>query len=127
MNKFCPDCGTKFPEEALLCQQCGKDRNAESSVSNGAPPPKLSQFDAKTFINFEVMITPIIMKIIYLAVSVVIVFGMLFTMFNGGTTGFFLGIIGGLLGLVYWRIFCELLMLFFSMHKELVEIKNKLK
>ena len=74
------------------------------------------------------------MKIVYLVGTGLIILGTLITMFSGfalgaaaGMMGFFGGLIGGAIGLVFFRVFCESLILFFSVHKELTQINKNTK
>jgi len=74
------------------------------------------------------------MKIVYIVGSILIAIGTLFMMFSGfafgasaGMATFFTGLIGGAVGLVFFRVGCESLILFFSVHKELTEINKNTK
>ena len=83
------------------------------------------------FLKFRKMITPVIIQILFwvgVAASVIgalitIVFGL---MGNGQGYLVLVGLLYLVLGPVYVRISCELLILFFRMNETLTEIKNGL-
>jgi len=87
------------------------------------------------FINFDIMITPMIIKIFYIVGSIMIVLMPFWMLITGAIAGGFLGAIGGLfmgvifaaVSLVLFRLACEQIKLFFAIHKELVDIKEKQK
>ena len=99
------------------------------------PPPALpprKAFDFAGFINFRTMITPTIIKIIYVIGSALLALGLFISgiimMLPGGVmilAGFMSIIIGIPVSLVVFRVYCELLSLFFSIHGELKELNNK--
>ena len=128
---FCTHCGTKFPEGTTECKACTvvevKENAPPAGITVTLPPVKLpdkSQF--ASFLNFDTMITPAIMKAIYVIGFVAIFIAMLVMMFRGdGASGFFLGLIAGIVGLVLFRILCEQRILFFSIHERLLEIRDK--
>jgi hypothetical protein len=80
------------------------------------------------FINFREMVATKIIKFVYVCVTILITLS--------GVVQFLMNIfsnplyaIGLLLGIllinVFWRIVCELLILLFSIHQELVKIARK--
>ncbi|SDJ91269.1 DUF4282 domain-containing protein [Natronincola ferrireducens] len=85
----------------------------------------------KTFLNFDKMMTPAIIKIIFyigLVLSVLVSLGMIISGMNayyGGGAQVFLGIIMLFLSPITIRVYCELLIVIFKIHESLVEIKNK--
>lgn len=93
----------------------------------------------KSFMNFDRMITPVIIKILfYIFLAAALIAGLI-TFFGGIVAAFseenFMLAVGGLfggplvalLGVLAARIYCELLILAFQIHENLVEIKNSLK
>jgi len=135
---FCTKCGTKFEEGNENCIQCGEvvqkhETTPAPAVGNQGitvtlPPVKLpdkGQF--KSFLNFETLITPVIMKALYIIGSIAIILSMLFMMFSDGIAQFFLGLIAGIVGLVAYRIFCEQILLFFTMNQKLGDIRDNTK
>lgn len=98
-------------------------------------------FDWKDFLSFKTMITLKIIQIMYAVVAVIITIGGLATMFSGGrSSGYggygptsFIpgGFMGGLLiiifGNVLWRVWCELIIVFFRINKSLNNIDDKTK
>jgi len=144
---FCTKCGAKFEEGNENCVQCGEAVQKHEAtpgpvptannqgITVTLPPVKLpdkSQF--RSFLNFDTMITPVIMKAIYIIGSIVIVLVTLFIMFSGfsssfgtGVLTFFLGFIGGIVSLVLYRVFCEQVLLFFIMNQKLSDIRENTK
>ena len=130
----CLNCNNPLPEGAVACPSCNTPV-AANPAPNAAPTPapvpmpmpvqKMPPGGFMKFLNFEIMITPMIMKIIFIVGSAFIILGTLLAMFAGGVPGFFAGLILGPIGLVFFRVFCEQLILFFQMHKELVKANNK--
>ena len=76
----------------------------------------------KSFINFEYMITPGILKILsYIGMVVSVIVG-LFTTF---TADAYAGISMVVLGPIACRIYAELMLVIFECHKTLKEIRDK--
>jgi len=76
----------------------------------------------KAFLNYEYMITPGVLKIIsYIGIVLAIIAG-LFTAF---TADFITGIGTAVLGPIIVRIYAELMLLAFEIHKELKNIASK--
>ena len=75
------------------------------------------------FLNFDEMVTPLIIKIIYWIGVVLTVLGGLVALFVTKS------VIGGLLtivlGPIFVRIWCELMIVLFEIHKNLVDINKK--
>jgi hypothetical protein len=122
-------------EGVTKCVQCGceaETQGANNGITVTLPPVKLPDKGQFTrFLGFDIMITPMIMKVLYVIGSIGIVLFMLFIMFSGfavsfgaGVLGFFGGLLGGILGLVFYRIFCEQILLFFTMNDKLKEIRD---
>ena len=76
----------------------------------------------KSFINFEYMITPGILKILCYIGMVVSVIAGLFTTF---TADAYTGISMVVLGPIACRIYAELMLVIFECHKTLKEIRDK--
>ncbi len=76
----------------------------------------------KSFINFEYMITPGILKILCYIGMVVSVIAGLFTTF---TADAYAGISMVVLGPIACRIYAELMLVIFECHKTLKEIRDK--
>ena len=129
---FCTKCGTAIPEEAAVCPQCGVSAvrpvsqvpaGTQSDLS-AAPEPAQESGSFQSFLNFDLMITPTIMKIIYIVGSVVIALGALFGLFSGNAIAAAISIFGGAFALVMFRMLCEINMLFFKMHANIKQIQN---
>jgi|TARA_B100000287_G_scaffold200375_1_gene189218 hypothetical protein len=76
----------------------------------------------KAFLNYEYMITPGVLKILSYIGMVLVFLGGLFTAF---TAEFFTGIGTAVLGPIVVRIYAELMLVIFEMHKELKKISSK--
>jgi hypothetical protein len=86
------------------------------------------------FLRFKKMVTPIIIQILFwigvvtsVIVGIVLIVGGVSGRAYGGGTQVFLGILWLLLGPVIARIWCEVLIVLFSINDTLTEIKNLLK
>jgi hypothetical protein len=132
---FCTNCGATVPAGAANCPGCGKGMGAPAPQGNApqpyAPAPAPYQQGEPgwfgRFLNFEIMITPSIIKWLFIIGAVVIILGCLIVMFRGGGAGFIGGLIAAPIILVYFRVLCELMIVFFAIHKETVTIKSKMK
>jgi len=79
----------------------------------------------KSFINFEYMITPGILKILcYVGSAVTVVLG-LSAYFSGASDAFVAGTSLVVLGPIACRIYTELMLVLFEIHKTLKEIRDK--
>ena len=89
------------------------------------------------FLQWDQFLFPKIVRILYLVglaviavVTVVAALGALFAGFAGnsvlgGLIGFVVALVAGGLGLVMWRVYMELLMVLFSIHDKLTEIRDQ--
>jgi hypothetical protein len=75
------------------------------------------------FLTFRKMITPLFIQVIFWVGVVGAVIAALITMFH---TSFFAGIVALVVLPLFVRIYCELLILFFKIHEELVSIRQAL-
>jgi hypothetical protein len=118
----------------------------EQSNIAQAPQPS-SGFNLRDFLSFRTMITLQIIQIVYAVVAVLITLASLAAMFGGrshegfgelggggfspfsllGGGGFFGGLVMLVVGNVAWRIWCELVIIFFRINKTLnnIEINTK--
>ena len=113
----------------------------QANVSPAAPVP--SGFNWKDFLSFKTMITLQIIQIVYVVVAILITIGALVTMFSGHSSndlggyggaasflpfsGFFGGLVLLVVGNVAWRMWCELIVVFFRMNKTLNNIEDNTK
>lgn len=102
---------------------------------------KSNGFNWKDFLSFKTMITLKVIQIMYVVIAAIITIAGLVTMFSGGSRGGYGGygygslmpggFWGGLLmiifGNVIWRIWCELIIVFFRINKSLNNIDDKTK
>ena len=101
------------------------------------PTAPVSQgFDFKEFISFRKMITLQIIQIIYIIGAICITLAALFIMFGGGgmfmyggggLASFLIGLIYLVLGNIFFRVWCELIIVFFRINKTLTNIENNTK
>lgn len=93
--------------------------------------------DTRDYLAFRRMITPGIIQIVFWILigvtvlgSVIGIFAGIFAMFTegvgAGLAGIVLSIIYLVAGIVFVRIYCELIILFFRVNETLTEIKNLL-
>ena len=76
------------------------------------------------YLSFRKMITPLIIQILFWLGIVVIVISAIAAMFSG-QGGFFQGLLLLVFGTLGWRIYCELIMVFFQMNGALQEIRDR--
>ena len=76
----------------------------------------------KAFLNYEYMITPGILKIISYIGAVIAIIAGLFTAFTADLVGGLAVAVGGPIVL---RIYAELMLVIFELHKEVRKIANK--
>lgn len=115
-------------DEALYCGRCGAHRYAEEPAKSHPelPPPPAGYF------SFRKMISPLIIRLINL-------FGLLACTGAGSwliyqayqesftnTQTLVHGLLLLIPGNIIWRMACEILILFFSMHEVLVSIETRL-
>ena len=92
--------------------------------------------DYNRFLNFEEMLTPKVISIIYLLGVIIIVLGALGTMIGSAAIGSYngglgmLGVIYGLLflvcGNVAWRMICELTIVMFKINEHVSSVDKNL-
>lgn len=92
----------------------------------------------RSLLNFDKMITPVIIKILfYIGIvaavigGIVALFGGIISSFQQGSVGPAIGgLIGGpviaVVGILLARVYAELLIVVFEIHQNLVAIKNKM-
>lgn len=73
------------------------------------------------YLSFRKMVTPAFIQIIFWIGVVVIIVGGLFAMDQSIPAGLF----GILVGLLVWRIYCELMLILFKIYERLGEILEK--
>lgn len=102
---------------------------------------KSSGFNWSDFLSFKTMITLKVIQIMYVIIAALITIGGLVTMFSGGSSrgyggygsssfmpgGFMGGLLIIIFGNILWRIWCELIIVFFRINKSLSNIDDKTK
>jgi Domain of unknown function (DUF4282) len=77
------------------------------------------------WLTFEKMITPVIIRVIFWVVSAIIVLAGIVSLFAGeGFWGFIRSVLIIVLGPLAVRIYCEIIMVFFSINDHLREIRD---
>lgn len=83
----------------------------------------------KEILQFDTMLTPKLITFIYWLFLISSVIGGLFSMFSGfgglSFGSFFMGIIYAIIGMIFARIWCELLIVLFKMNQALQILKDK--
>ena len=89
--------------------------------------------EPKDFISFDKMLTPIIVQVIFwigVAISILLGLGMIvkgFASSFGGGILVFMGLVYLVVGPILTRVYCELLIIVFKIHDNLVDIRNSLR
>lgn len=77
------------------------------------------------FLSFRKMITPVIIQIIFwIGVAVAIIVGIVVLATADEVGARLLGLLYIFVGPVYWRVVCEITILFFRINETLTDIKN---
>ncbi len=77
------------------------------------------------FLSFRKMITPVIIQIIFWIGVAAAIIGGIVVLVTGDEVGTRLfGLLYIILGPLYWRVVCEIVILFFRMNETLTDIKN---
>ena len=76
----------------------------------------------KDLLFFDTMLTPRVITVVYWLLLISVVLSGLYTMFAVTFLGGLFTIIGGVIGV---RIWCELLIVIFKIHENLMRIANK--
>ncbi len=82
-------------------------------------------FNWGDFFSFRYMITPIIIRVIYIVAVVLITLSALLALLQGGAGGILSGVLIFLFGNLFLRIYLELVMLFFGMNDALRSIERQ--
>ena len=82
----------------------------------------LKELSMKDFLTFKRMITPLFIQIIFWALLAISVISSISAMF---THGFWRGLLFLILSPIFIRIGCEILIVFFRMHEDLVAIREQ--
>ena len=97
----------------------------------------MGSFDLKDLLTFDKMIATKVLKLIYLVglvgivgfgiVSFVGSFRVMGYSFSGGLGTMFIALVGTALGVLVWRVTCELWLLGFNIFDRLGEIRDRIK
>jgi len=141
---FCPSCGSQIEKNAAFCPECGGsvgtarqeekqqlpkfDPSLNPRFTRQKNGPIFSFENFLSFINFDILIYPVILKWLYLISSIlstIITFVLLISMFGFG--GFLASLIVAPLVLVLIRIGYEITMVFFNILRELKRANEAVK
>ena len=92
----------------------------------------MNNFNFSSFLNFDKMLTPTIIKIVFwIGAGLSVLMGLLMIIqgagaYYGGGASIFMGLLTIVIGPFVVRIYCELLIIFFKMNETLHEVKNLL-
>jgi len=132
----CPHCKKTVENAALtFCPHCDKSLKDAAKLAWPGSTMQLDARIAQKFLNFNEMITPVLVKIIYwLGVVLVILCGVnmcstgkALSKFGGGGSLVIAGLAMIILGPILVRVCCESMIVLFEIHKNLVEINKKTK
>jgi hypothetical protein len=73
------------------------------------------------FLTLNELVTPTIIRVVYWIGIALIILGALSSMF-GGFGAFLIGLVGAAIGLVLWRVWCEVMLILFRIHDDLSQI-----
>ncbi len=131
---ICPKCGTILRDDAKFCPNCGAIVKMENFKEQ-------ESIESKDFFSFRKLITPSIIKFVYIiGMIIIIIFGIV-VMFSGlprssygyyrdtGVTAaqIFIGILIIFVGNFLWRVLCENIIVIFNIHDILNEIAENIK
>ena len=93
------------------------------------PPPSSgpARFSWSDFFSFRYMITPVVIRVIYILGAVLISIGSVGYVTTGilGAGGLVAAILVLLLGNLYWRVLMELIMVLFGIHEGVRSMERK--
>ena len=126
----CPNCGLLNPGNATWCDcgydfttgEVGQDPSYSDGTSSGNSGYSV-QRGGGSFLSFRAMVTPHVIRVLYYFGALVITVAGIFSMFSNPFIGVAVIAVGNLL----WRMFCEAIILFFSMHDILASIERELR
>jgi hypothetical protein len=131
----CPKCGLENPESAVWCD-CGYDFTTGKQLAKKASPVRGTEASIsfnEDFFSFRTMVSPTILKVVYiLGMAAITLAGaaMLFAGIKGSGSDQMIALGSGLglilIGNLLWRIICESAMLLFSIHGLLRSIETAL-
>jgi hypothetical protein len=124
---FCAKCGTEMEEGLKFCRSCGAPAAGSGGKSSINTNSLLTEF-----VTFDKMITPLLIKIIFwLGVGVTAIMAILLIISGasspyGGGAQVIIGLILLVLGPLFVRVYCELLIIMFKIHEAINSINSNL-
>ncbi len=131
----CPKCGETIfiPESDMEVESAAAPRREtrssagaegsedDSAISGRRARKQLQSGRFMEFLTFRTMLLPLIIQVVFwLGIFGVVGFGV-FSMVNGA---FVYGLLSTIAGVILWRIYCELMIVFFRINDTLTDIKN---
>ena len=114
--KTCPKCGLKHDDNVKNCD-CGADLSEIISEEKKQKKSETLQSSKDAgFFSFDTMISPTLIKIIYVIGIIAIIIAAIVMIFSGGFL-YGLGLI--ILGNLLWRIICESSIILFKIYDRL--------
>jgi len=129
----CPKCKTKNDPDDQFCIKCGAQLSKVNDQQGGLINKITKEGKMRRFLNFQIMVSSWVLKIIYILGAIVITLGgiILFfvVLFKGGIYILlsFAVLISIVICNLIWRVLCELWILFFSMHDSIVLIEESIR
>lgn len=136
---ICQNCGKEIPDGSKFCPYCGANQSEvllkKQSAGLGDENRYYREESSGGYFSFRTMVTPIIVKWVYVIGMIAITIWGIIVMFGGGggyygsPRGgfFFIGLSIIVLGNLIWRVICEEIILIFSIHEVLASIERKTK
>lgn len=88
-------------------------------------------FQMSDLITFDRMVTPILIKMIYwIGIACIALAGLVglfgsFSAYGPGLKGAVVALIGAAVGMLLWRVWCELMIVMFNIYDVLKDIRNR--
>jgi len=138
---ICQNCGKEIPDGSKFCPYCGANQFETLLKKQSSPSDEYfashETHSGGGYFSFRTMVTPIIVKWVYVIGMIAITIGGLVTMFGGRGSSyygyyssggnFWTGLLIIVVGNLIWRVVCESIILLFSIHEILASIERKIK
>jgi hypothetical protein len=124
---YCTKCRAGLPEGAKFCGSCGAPAGGEGAKSQplfGVGPTQSDKLTGRDFVTFQRMITPAIIQVLFWIGVVGSIVGGITTIATGGGAGVAGGIVMLILGPIWVRVLCEVLIVVFRINENLTDIKH---
>lgn len=119
----CPECKKEVSNQASNCPNCGYPLSEMKMRKKWEEIQSIDSEDTQSFLKFEKMITPIWIKVCFIIGVIVFWIGAIGCLIDGNMWGFLLFFI---VAPVFYRFALETLIVVFSIHEAIMDIKRKL-